>query len=145
MLNIARNMYWKPDQQILSLPNLKIIYLLLDSFEGAVNTLRCYLPIGNRVRIYHGNYKFLEKFSTGIQKKVEPISILYNPDYCWKHKFFFQGVTYWDVIVISGFYFHCETVQSNGPSKHAVQTRNVTQLRQPKNWYYIERKFGTHC
>jgi hypothetical protein len=51
MLNIAQNIYWKPDQQILSLPNLKIIYLLLDSFEGAVNTLRCYL-IRNRVRLY---------------------------------------------------------------------------------------------
>jgi hypothetical protein len=129
MLNIARNIYWKPDQQILSLPNLKIIYLLLDISY----TFRCYL-IRNRARLFNGNYTSLENLSSGIEKKVELKSILYNPDYCWQYKFFFQDLTYWDVIDISGFYFHCETVQSNGP-----------QLRQPKKWYYIKDKYGTYC
>jgi hypothetical protein len=147
VLNTARNIYWKPDQLILSLPNLQIIYLLFDLFEDAVDTLQCYL-IRNNVRLFNSNYTFLENFSSGIQKKIEPNSILINPDDCWYQKFFFQDVTYWDVIDASGFYFHCKLTvrQYNRSLKKSIKTYNVTPAINIWNeWYYIKRTFRPYC
>ncbi|XP_031563298.1 leucine-rich repeat and transmembrane domain-containing protein 1-like isoform X2 [Actinia tenebrosa] len=68
LLNVARNTYWKPDQNILSLPNLKVIYLLLEVTIHESSSFRCYLI---RQNMTLGNENYSEILPSNVQEKVD--------------------------------------------------------------------------
>jgi hypothetical protein len=59
---------------------------------------------------------------------------------------FFHDAGYWDVINVSGFYFHCETVKSNKRAQNiSLETHNVTHIPQQEKWYYIKQIIAPYC
>ena len=114
MLNVAQNIYWKPDQQVLSLPNLKMIYLIKFLYHIAdptCLTLHCHLTHNN---ITIGIQTFTKESPRSNQKNVDPRKLPIKPAMCWySYKtLVFRDPSYWKVINGSGFIFHCKVEQS---------------------------------
>ncbi|XP_031574752.1 leucine-rich repeat-containing protein 15-like isoform X2 [Actinia tenebrosa] len=139
MLNIAQNIYWKPDQQILSLPNLKIIFLLLAFLPRKQSEIssyfHCYIARNNANISNTNNTTFIQQLPKSIHEKVEPDFITHIPDNCWLDELIFQDPNYRGIIDKSGFHFHCETVQPKSLLEKHKRLTNFTQPQQ-KEWFY---------
>ncbi|XP_031559862.1 uncharacterized protein LOC116296047 [Actinia tenebrosa] len=128
MLNIAQNVYWKPDQQILSLPNLTTIDLLLMHKPKGYHwrLFKCYLVRRNIIKTLENTSIFVETISPSIKENIHPNVLLLRPNDCWQNKLFFRDVSYWNIIDESGFYFHCRRLE---PYRVAIEsTLNVIFL-----------------
>ena len=136
MLNAAQNIYWKPDQQVLSLPNLRMIYMLLEFNNPSERkpSFECYILRNNKTT-ENTSYTFIQEFPENIEEKLDIDLLLMKRQSCWYQKMTFRNVDYWEVIQKHGFNFHCETVQLD----------DILELLPKSQWYYLKTSIKTYC
>ena len=132
MLNVAQNIYWKPDQQVLSLPNLKMIYLIKFLYHIAdptCLTLHCHLTHNNETNAE----TLIKETSRSIQKNVDPRKLPLKSEMCWLKKLVFRDPSYWKVIDDKYYHFYFEVTQSRCLSNRYNHIENVSSV-----WFYFK-------
>jgi hypothetical protein len=140
LLNVAQNIYWKPDKQILSLTHLKVIkLLLLARIPLWYYHFQCYL-VKKNTTIRNEDQPHAEQLPRNIENEIKPNDKLPLLDHdCETYKLILRNATYWDVLDGSGFYFHCQVfrpsnlqiIESNAASYNIPQSNPIQE-----GWYY---------